>query len=109
MPGKYTMKINRYTFLAFQLNHAIDVGDSLDVRKMKASLEDGSIFEYVSKNTNPRFDTSIYTDAERLVLITELLDLSHTEIDHKFGVEHNGLCVLMAYLLELIQRKAHNG
>lgn len=102
------MKLGKLTFLAFQVNGAVDSGKHSHVsfEDVAAHLDAGTIFKYLQE-TIEYFDVSIVTEAERTELTEEWYSLWNAVDAHrKFCVDNNGLCLLVAYMLEGIQTRA---
>lgn len=102
------MRITNLTFLAFNLNAALDTGKYADLtfKEVADCIEDGSIFNFLKKRLGNDIDLSIYDQNKQNELIAEWQDLLNAvSARRKFGVESNGLCLLIGYLLEGIQRR----
>ena len=102
------MRITNLTFLAFYLNAALDTGNyadlSLDV--VGTAIDNGTIFDLLAKKLEGDIDLSIFDAAKKAEIIAEWQDLRNAvSARRKFGVENNGLCLLIAYCLEGIQRR----
>ncbi len=102
------MRITNLTFLAFYINGAIDSGKYSDVSisLIADQIEAGTIFAFLQARLADDIDLSILDEAKRKELLSEWQDLlAAVNARRKFGVEKNGLCLLVAYLLEGIQRR----
>src|SRR5690606_39160604 len=102
------VRITNLTFLAFYLNGALDSGkyDEISINEVAEHIEMGSIFNFLSSRLENDIDLSIFDDSKRKELVEEWQDmLSAISTCRKFGVERNGLCLLLAYLIEGIQRR----
>lgn len=96
----------RYTLLAFHLNAMLDRGKTLDVDEVHRHVEVGDVLDWVSEQfADDYFDISGYTPADRDVVV-ELFQGLANAVDSRrsFGVEHNGICLLLAYCIEGIQQ-----
>ena len=105
------MRITNLTFLAFYLNGALDTGKYTNVSFKEAAdqIEAGTIFEFLKTRLDGDIDLSIFDESKQRELITEWQDLlAAVNARRKFGVEKNGICLLIAYLLEGIQRRQDN-
>lgn len=105
------MQITDLTVLAFYLNAALDTGKYADLtfKEVADCIEDGSIFNLLKKRLGNDIDISIYDRNKQNDLIAEWQDLLNTVSAYrKFGVENNGLCLLISYLLEGIQRRQYD-
>lgn len=101
------MKLSQLTFIGFYLNGAQGNGryDSISIDDVKAELEKGTLFEYLQRGLGQDIDTSIFTEEEKAALNAEWLDMALAiNESRKMCVEKGGLCLLVAYVLESIQR-----
>jgi len=105
------MRITNLSFLAFYLNSAIDTGKYTDItyREVADNIKNGAIFSFLRKRLNGDIDLSIFDQEKERELIDEWQSLLNAvDARRKFGVENNGLCLLVAYLLEGIQHRQDN-
>lgn len=101
------MKLSQLTFIAFYLNGAQGNGrhNGISIDDVKTELEKGTLFHYLDKELGQDIDTSVFSDDEKIALNAEWLDMSlAVNEDRKMCVEKGGLCLLVAYVLESIQR-----
>ena len=101
------MKISQLTFLGFYLNGAQGNGrhGSISIEDVTRELEKGTLFPFLEKELGSDIDTSIFSDAEKAMLNAEWLDISiAVDESRKMCVEKGGLCLLVAYIFESIQR-----
>jgi hypothetical protein len=111
--GLTMVKINRLTYLTFELNALIDKGFSISLKEAKQLCEEKKIFEEIERRfpfKETGLDLSVITKMEpktkeELTDIFEDMAIAIPE-RKKFGVEKNGLCLLIAYSQEQIQREA---
>ena len=101
------MRVNLRTFLAFQLNGAACCGryDDVSIDLIKMHVEHGTIMEFLKERLGMDFDAGFLTPLDRMELLDEWMDMLGIVETRKFCVERNGLCLLVAYLLEGIQRR----
>ncbi len=102
------MHLTTYTFLAFQLNSAIDTGsyDDLTIDEAKDAIERGTVFEFLQDRLGDDLDISILSQTDRATLVAEWQDmLAAIDERRKMGIRHRGLTLLIAYVLEGIQRR----
>jgi hypothetical protein len=103
------VKITMLTFIAFYLNGAMDSGryDDLSIDEVKKEIETGTVFPFLKSRLGRDIDLSILSTADEAELLAEWQDLlAAVSPRRKFGVERRGLPLLVAYLLEGIQRRA---
>ncbi|MBD2383949.1 hypothetical protein [Cylindrospermum sp. FACHB-282] len=105
------MRITNLTFLAFYINSALDTGKYGDIsfKQVADHIEAGTIFDFLRTQLVDDIDLSTFDDPKQKELVAEWQDMvSAVSAHRKFGIENNGLCLLMAYLLEGIQRRQDN-
>ena len=100
------MKISTYTFIAFQLNGALGSGryNDITIEQIKNELGSGHIFKYLEARLGDDLDLSLLNSNERKILLKEWKEIMDADIDPILCVEKNGLSLLIAYILECIQR-----
>lgn len=98
------------TYFGFSVNSAIDEGKGRDLGfdEIYASLEQGALLADLDRRYPDTFDFSAYeAGGERETRLLELLRNATGGIDtrehRKTGVAHNGLCLLVALVLEALQ------
>lgn len=102
------MRITMLTFIAFYLNSAIDSGryDDLGIEEIKQEIRAGTIFPFLRNQLGADIDLSILEAADEAELLAEWQDLlAAVNERRKMGIERRGLTLLIAYLLEGIQRR----
>lgn len=103
------MRVSALTFLAFYVNSAIDTGryDDLSIDVVRRGVRAGTIFEVLATRLGNDLDLSLLDDAKRAELLDEWQDMEAAiDIRKKFGIERGGLALVMAFILEGIQRRA---
>ena len=94
------------TFLAFLLNQAIDrdAHQHVTIHDVKDRIRDGTIFAFLETRIT-RLGLSDLSPETRADLLREWRDMEQTLNESpKLGIENNGICLLLGYLLEGIQR-----
>ncbi len=93
-----------YTLLAFELNALLDRGESLKIEDVKARIDDGSLLVWI-KGEYPNLTTGSFDVIEGNEAL-ELFAYLAGDVDEgrKFGIESNGLALLVAYCIEAIQQ-----
>jgi len=102
------MPLTMLTFIAFYLNSAIDSGryDDLGIDEVKTEIEAGTIFAFLRARLGADLDLSILNERDEAELLAEWQDLlAAVNERRKMGIERRGLTLLVAYLLEGIQRR----
>lgn len=94
--------------MCFHLNAALGSGACSDVtvEAVKERIRDRTIFDYLRSKVGEVFALDYIPADHQRVLNDEWLDFA-TRFDDRevFGVERNGICLIMAYLLEGIRRR----
>ena len=103
------VKINLLAGLIFGLNALIDRGLSIPLKEVKSLCEEKRMIEALKQKfpfKKTGLDLSLLKRGTREELDEIFCDMAIT-IDErkKFGVENNGLCLLIAYVQEQIQRE----
>jgi hypothetical protein len=95
----------RFTSLGFQLNALLDRGEALDIGDTRKHISNRSLFGWLRESFGDELDLSLYRpddEAEVLGLFESLSNAMNSR--RKFGVEQNGLALLVAYCLEGLQQ-----
>ena len=94
--------------LAFQVNAAVDAGGiHVTAEEMKEILKNERLFRYLE--AYPRdFNIGSTGPADREYLTRNLRGTAMTREGRTLGVGKNGLCLLLACLLDLAQRSLGN-
>ena len=98
-----SMKLRKLTFLLFEVNAAIDSGDyNISFDEMGGHTEKGDLIEFLRDDLD--MDLSLF-ETEMVKEINErIMDISNVvDSQRKFGVKNNGLCLAIAYLVELLR------
>lgn len=102
------MKISLLTFVAFNLNGAMDTGryDDIFIDTVKKEIEKGTIFDFLRARLGEDIDLSILKSSDEMELVAEWQDLLFSVNERrKMSIERRGLNLLIAYLLVGIQRR----
>jgi hypothetical protein len=99
------VKIADLTSTGFQINAALDSGQygHITVQDVQNHIESRDIFEYLKQQIE--FEAGLLTDEAKSKIIDQWLDMSLAlNARRKFGVTKSGLALLIAYILEGLQR-----
>ena len=106
------VRLNLLTYLTFELNALVDHGFSMPLKETKQLCEEKRIFEELERRfpiEETHLDLSIImkTETKAKEELTEIFaDMSLAISERKkLGIEKNGLCLLIAYAQEQIQRE----
>ena len=99
----------QWAVLATRLNGAADSGkhDNIDVRSALQHIQDGDVFEFLSRETGEDVDYAIQklTDVHRHRLLQHWRTMATAYEPSQFHVRRSGLALLVAYVLHLIQNR----
>ena len=99
------MKLASYTFLLFQLNRAMDAGNVvMTVAEVCEAVNERSVARLLIRKIKD-IDLSAFSPDDWDALYDEwerLMDAA--DYEHKFSVRRNGICLLVAFVIEGIQR-----
>ena len=103
--AKQKAMIQRWSRLAIQLNGAIDTGnyEHITTEVMRRELQAGQVFEFLRREL-PRdvWTISKLTDVDRHILSQQWSAMAQAYEPEQFHVRRNGLALLVAYVLHLI-------
>jgi len=106
------METSTLTGLVFNLNHILDRGYyEFSIEEIKEKIRDRSLFEYLDEkiSKDDYFDISMLDVNDRSWLLDGFQDMAdNIDADRKLAVQKSGICLLLAYVIELIQRQRHN-
>lgn len=99
------MRYWKRAFVGFYLNGLLGTGKCkhVTIPAVKSMIEEGSILEYLKTEFKDDIDLSVLTPLDRLELIGEWMDMLDVSESRKYCVDENGICLLVAYLLEGLQ------
>ncbi|OPC27869.1 hypothetical protein BAX97_08005 [Elizabethkingia meningoseptica] len=99
---KYPVK---YTYLGFYLNLLVDSGEFISLSEIKKEIEKKNVLNFIESKYPDRFDISLYTKEELEALEEYFCSLNDImDESRKMGIEKNGLCLLVAYCFQALQR-----
>jgi hypothetical protein len=108
---KMAIRITKLTVSAMLLNSAIDSKkyDYIDLDDVYTCIDNKTILSFIEDELGRDIDFSLLEERDRVELQNEWADMALV-IDprRKMGVENSGLCLLMGFLLEGIQRRQDN-
>jgi len=94
----------KFTSLSFDLNSLLDQKKFIDIKKIEDHIESGNIFAFLKEKFGDEIDLSLYGEEDKKYLIEFFKNLLNAVDPHrKFGVENNGITLLLAYCIEGIQ------
>lgn len=102
------MRIYKLTNLAHDLNAALGSGKFQDItyEEVWEHIDDGTIFEFLNERLGFSMAISALAPIDRFEILLDWDSLRTCVEPFKFNGHHNGLCLLVGYLLESIARRA---
>jgi hypothetical protein len=106
-------KLTRLTYLIFEYNHLLDTRkyDYITIDDIHREIEKGSVLRYIAKEAAGDVDLSLFLDAESAEFehqygkqLQSIYGGYAGRERKKWGVENLGLCLLVAWTDEIIQR-----
>jgi hypothetical protein len=97
------------TYLLLQLNSLLDSGryDKITVEEVENSIEDGTILGFLHERAGQDVDLSILDADFESVFVGHLQDILGAyrgKESRKWGVRQRGLCLLIGWTVEILQR-----
>jgi hypothetical protein len=102
--------LRKLTLLGTCLNFAIDSGQSNKVStgEITNQIQDGNIFKYLEENfhSDIKWGLDNLTEEDKWHLLGEWQSMVNAiDAERKLGVKNNGICLLLAYVIEGIQMR----
>lgn len=101
------MRLTNLTYAIININAAIDTGKyKYSVKEIEQHIATGDVFQFISEQCKDDVDLSLIRgDIENEIVIglQEILGGNRERVKRKWGIENNGLCLLLAFVNELIQ------
>ena len=105
------MKLTSLTYLAFETNAVLDACPTLDLpfAEIHTAAEENRLVEYLAERFGDKADLSFFRahpEEETAVnlALAEVAGGLYGQERRKTGVERSGLCLVIAFILEAIQR-----
>lgn len=102
------MRPSKLIHLAFYLNYMMDRGYySFSIQEIKQQIKARTVFDFLLKvSKDDYFDISPLDADDRTWLLDEFNNMLETiDEDRKLAVQKNGICLLLAYVIELMQKQ----
>lgn len=96
------------THVAFNLIGALETGkyDDISISEVKERIRSRAVFRFLEERLGKDIDLSLLGDDLRAELNDEWIDLANAvDETRKFGVQRNGILLLLAYVTEGAQRR----
>ena len=103
------MKLHTLTYIVLEVNAALDTGkyDDILIKDISAQVEGGDVISWLRQQI-PDLDLSLLTQQDEKEYRECLADIhgAYEGSERKnWGVENRGLCLIVAWTTELIQRR----
>ena len=92
--------------IAFNVTHALDSGRyaHISATEIRRRIEDGTLFDFLEERSARDIDISLLYNDDRAELLAEWRRIDDPV--REFGVAHDGLCLLLSYLIQGMQARA---
>ena len=104
------MTLVELTFLVLELNALIDRGSKATIEETREHIRSGDVFAWLRKTFPGQIDLSIYegrpSEREISKQWQDILGGYEGKERRKWGVENNGLCLLLAWTNEQVAQRA---
>lgn len=107
------LKLNRLIYLIFEFNHLLDTGNyhHVSINDVQREIESGTILRYIREIGGNEIDLSLILDGKdesdfEFKYVRNLQSIYGGNAGRerkKWGVENNGICLLIAWTGEIIQ------
>jgi hypothetical protein len=108
-------RLSKLTYVAFEVNSLLETCDSkmVDFQYVYSGIEQKNLIQKFEIDFSDKVDFSNFTsepqELEKLyTALLEVADGLKGQERRKLGVEKNGLNLLIAFILEIIQRQSHS-
>jgi hypothetical protein len=104
-----SMTTPKLIYLISSLNHLVDHGFDATIVEVHDHVEGGNLFAWLRRKFTGHIDLSPIGSASEQEIMEGLQDIFGGYGGYerrKFGVQNSGLCLLIAWLAELAQRRA---
>ena len=106
------MKLSYLTGMIYEVNAALDSGkfDAVDMAEVEGQIEAKTLIPWIAQTFKGHADMSLHMSdaASEAAYHDEMADILggyQGKERRKWGVEHRGLCLLIAWTTEIIARK----
>lgn len=107
-------KLTALTLMIIEINHLIDTDkyNHITIDKIEQEIENGTVLEYLEKEAKDDVDLSMFLEGNAskcfndyyIKQLQQLYNCCRGNERRKWGVENKGLCLLLAWTNEVIQR-----
>lgn len=96
--------------MGFQLLSMLDEGNKtdLEISQIQNAIEEGQIVQFLEKELGDELNLSIYDETTKAQINSKFQEMDVTRLK-PYGVENNGIYLVLALILELIQHAENYG
>jgi hypothetical protein len=105
-----SLTVNSLAILIYNLNSAIDSGKHVDIsiKDVEEHIEKGDIIRFLIFHLGEDYDFGLFTQneenmSELIERLQSVLIVGAGEEKNKWGVENYGVCLLIAWITEIIR------
>lgn len=108
------VKLTPLTFMASEITHLLDTGkyNHVTIADIKREIRQGTIFEYLKTLAGDDIDLSIIQEGTTypgfkdfyVEYLQRIVDAYSGNERRKWGIENSGLCLLLAWTIEIVQQ-----
>lgn len=102
-------RLTRLTYLLTEVNSALDTGkyNDISIEEIKNQADQNKLVEYLKHKLGKDVDLSLLESEDINELNNNFADISLALSNRerkKLGIENNGLCLVIGYLIGMIQQ-----
>jgi hypothetical protein len=103
-------RLSLLTCLCAEINILLDKGKNVSFDYIIKNIDNQRLIQTIENDFNDDVDFSLFHNDQEVIdslnyLFIDSLEAFRGQERRKAGIENNGLCLLMAVILEIIQRK----
>lgn len=108
------VKLTPLTLLAFELTHLLDTGkyNNITIGDIKREIRQGTLLEFLQHTVGNDIDLSIIREGSTypgftdfyIEYLQKIVNAYSGNERRKWGIEHSGICLLLAWTIEIIQQ-----
>jgi hypothetical protein len=103
-----TSDLNQFTALTWMVGPLVDQGHKEEMDVVIAKIEDGTLFKYLAERYGDEADVTLLSPDRQSSVLEKFRELTGINARRKFGIERNGLVLLLGYATEAVQQGLRN-
>jgi DNA mismatch endonuclease (patch repair protein) len=104
-----TSDLHQFTALTWIVGPLVDQGHAEPMDVIVAKIEDGTLFQYLTQKYGDEADVTLLTPERQTSVLEKFRELTSINARRKFGIERNGLVLLLGYASEALQQGLSRG